>query len=396
MMPEQLERCIEAVMKEQGVTKSRATAICKASIDNDIVLSDAVPFKATIDGVTGFLTAPVVLARTGIQHYLGIELGLSGDRAIEKIGVFRPPTEVFHPNSITTYRNLVVTNNHPSELVTVDNVKDLQKGTVSEIKPTIDTLIGIITITDEKQIADIKKGKSEVSVGYSNILKEEKGTYDGEEYEFVQTEIRANHLAIVDAGRCGSACKLTLDHKEDKTMIVTIDGIEFDTEDKLLAQAIKKQQQSFDAEKKGLEEKVDEAEEEKEKEKKAKEKAEATSDAFKGDVLSDEDLNALISKRATLLSDAQKILGDKMPECTDCPIEIKSAVVDHVLPDMKLDGKSNEYINAAYDLALERVKKAKDSVDGLNFDFKKKGEKVATRDGARAKYMKDQLGMEGN
>lgn len=362
-----------------------------------LILGDSSLLKASVDPTTNFLNAPVTLARTGIQYYMGVELGLADERMLEKVGVLRKAEEVFHPDSIASYLNLVVTDNHPNELVTTDNVKALQIGTVSGVTQVEDLLTGVITITDKRQIDDIKNGKREVSVGYSNVLKEESGVHDGEKYEFVQTEIRANHLAIVDAGRCGSACKLTLDHKEDKTMVITIDGIEYDTEDKLLAQAIKKQQQSFDAEKKDLEKKVDEAEEEKEEEKKAKEKAEATSDSIRGDILSDEDLNALISERATLLSDAKIILGDEMPECTDCPIEIKSAVIDRVLPDMKLDGKSNDYINAAYDLALERVQKAKDSINNLNLDFVKKPKgKVITREEARDSYMKDQLGMEVN
>ena len=62
-----------------------------------------------------------------------------------------------------------------------------------------------------------------------------------------------------------------------------------------------------------------------------KEKAEATKDALEKTVLDDEAINTLVSERAELLSTAKTILGDKMPECIDCPKEIKTAVIDHVL-----------------------------------------------------------------
>ena len=361
-----------------------------------LILGDSSLLKATVDETTGFLTAPVSLARVGVQYYRGFELGLK-DRLMERIGVMRPASEVFHPDSIASYKNLVVTNDHPTELVNLDNVKALQKGTVSEVAPNDIVLSGVVTITDRDQIKKMKDGKKEVSVGYSNTLKEEKGTHDGEQYEFVQTEIRANHLAIVDAGRCGSACKLTLDHKKEATMIITIDGIEYDVENKQLGQAIQKMQTARDAEKEGLEEKLKKAKQEKEDEEKEKEKAKATADSLKTAQMSDEDINKLVSERATLLSDARMILGDKMPECSDCPVEIKSAVIDHVLPELELEGKSNDYINASYDIALDKVKKADGSIENLSNDFKtKKKEKPVTRDSARQGYMKDTLGLEVN
>ena len=376
-------------MKKELLEKALKTAAL------GLTVSDSAPLNVVVDETTGFLTAPVSLARTGIQYYMGYELGLE-DRLMERIGVLRPESEVFHPDSISSYVNLVVTNDHPDSLVTIDNVKNLKKGTVSHVSKDGGVLSGMVTITDQGQIDRIKKGKVEVSVGYSNTLKEEKGTHDGEAYEFVQTEIRANHLAIVDSGRCGSDCKLTLDHAEDKVMVITIDGIEYDAENKQLAQAITKMQASFDAEKVALEKRLEKAKEEKDEEEKEKEKVKAMADSLKGAQLSDEDINKLVSERAGLLTDATAILGDKMPSCTDCPVEIKTAVIDHVLPGMELDGKSNEYVNAAYDMAIEKFKKAKGSLKNLGDDFKADDKNPVTRDSARSTYMSDTLGLEVN
>ena len=398
-MPAKLERCVTEVMKEQGVSEERAWAICTEALksaDKGLLFDDSQTFKAKVDKTTGFLTAPVILARTGVQYYIGYELGLK-DKLMEKIGVMRSAEEVFHPDSIKSFVNLIVTDDHPSEMVTIDNVKKLQKGQVSEVLENENLLSGIVTITDKDQIKKVEDGKIEVSVGYSNNLKEEKGTFNGDEYEFIQTDIKANHLAIVDAGRCGPSCKLTMDHnKKEKAMItIMIDGIQYTVEDAQLGQAIQNQQKAHDAEVEGFKKKLTKEEEEKEKLKKEKDEAEAKKDALEKEKMSDSDLSALISERATLLVQAKAILGDKMPECTDCPLEIKTAVIDHILPDMELDGKSDDYINAAYDMAIKKTKKADDSLKKLEDDFIKddKGNKV-TRESAREKYMKDQLNLD--
>lgn len=369
----------------------------KILADAGIILGDTSPFKATVDKSTGFLNAPITLARVGVQHYFGFELGLGKDRALEKIGVFRSPEEVFHPDSIKSFTNLVVTDDHPNEAVTTDNVKELQMGSVSDVKGNDgNTLIGVGTVTDKDLIDKISAGKVEVSVGYANKLVEKKGVFDGIEYEFAQTKIRANHLAIVDAGRCGSACKLTMDNKKEKPVKITIDGIEYDVENTQLAQAIQKQQSAFDAEKEGLKKKLEKSEKEKEDAEKEKEKAEGAKDAALKSVLSDSDISELVSERAELLNTAKGILGDKMPECTDCPKEIKTAVIDKVLDLGDLTKKSKDYVDAAYDTAVKLAKKASDSLEKLGDDFDVKdadGNKV-TRTTARDKYMKDQLGLE--
>jgi hypothetical protein len=297
--------------------------------------------------------------------------------------------------------NLVVTDDHPTEAVTTDNVKDLQVGSVSDVhRGVAETLEGIITITDKDEIEEIKGGKSEVSVGYSNDLKPLKGVFNNEEYEYIQTNIRANHLAIVDAGRCGSACKLTIDHnKKEKTMIVvTVDGISFNVEDDQLGQAIRNEQKAHDQEKEEMKKKAEEDEEEKKELKKEKEAADAARDAAMKSVLSDADLNVLVEKRAELLSTAKSILGDKMPECTDCEKELKTAVIDHIL-DLGIKDwstKSMDYVNASYDIAVKQSEKVKKSINNLNDDLTKvtmPDGKVVTRDTAREEYKEKTLGL---
>jgi len=349
--------------------------------------------KATIDETSGFLTAPVTLARTGVQHYYGYEIGMDGDRVSEKIGVFRPPSEVFDQESINTFTNLVLTDDHPSSPVDISNVSYLQVGSVSgvEVQNDKNVLTGILTITNKKVIDKIKDGKIEVSVGYSNELREEKGVYNGVNYDFVQTKIRANHLAIVDAGRCGSACKITLDDKESPVEKITIDGIEYETDNSQLAQAIRNKQKNHDAETEKLKKEKEKADEEKEEMKKEKDKAEAAKDSLIADSqkFSDKAISKMVTDKAILLNDSRSILGDDMPECVNCDKEIKAAVVDKI-NGLDLSGKSDEYINAAYDMAIDTFNKNKKSINNLNKDFQKK-ENQTSRDEIQKKYVADHL-----
>jgi len=348
---------------------------------------------ASINKDSGFLTAPVKLARTGVQYYYGYELGLT-DRPMDKIGVFRSADEVFSAASFDSYINLVVTDNHPADFVTTDNVKALQKGTVSNVVRDGDELFGAITITDKDQIAKIQDGKKEVSLGYSQELKPLVGTHNGEGYEFIQTGILANHLAIVGKGRCGPNCKLIVDKKGACTVKIKLGGITFDVDNEPLVQAIEKMKDEFKEKLSAEEEKAKKEKEDKEKAMKEKDAALALADSLKKEKLTDADIGALVGERAKLLADAVAILGDKMPECVDCPAQIKTLVVEDVLPDMDLKDKSEAYLDAAYDIAIERFKAGKKSTDDLSGDFKKKKTedgKEVTREGARDKYMKDQL-----
>ncbi len=358
------------------------------------IVKDKSPIsKATFDETSGFLTAPVTLSRIGVQEYFGFELD-SGLEPSKKYGVFRSPHEVFDKDSVKTFINLVGTDDHPSVPVTLSNVKDLQVGSVSGVEGSADgkTLEGVLTLTDAVAIQKVRDGKAEVSVGYAHELVAEKGTFEGIDYDFVQKNIKANHLAIVDAGRCGSACKITIDRKESPVEKVTIDGIEYEVDSPQLAQAIRKQQSTFDADKEELEKKAGKADEEKEEMKKEKDKAEAAKDSLAADAkskYSDDAISKMVTDKALLLESARGILGDKMPECTSCDKEIKAAVVDSV-NGIDVSGKSDDYIDAAYDMAIAKHKEASDSVGKLNKDFGKDN-KTTTRGDAQAKYVSDHL-----
>lgn len=154
----------------------------------------------------GFIKENVTLARVGSMDYLGSELDM-GLNPSEVYQVYVTADELFKPEVLESADGITVTMQHPDSLeVTLDGAKDgwqqVVVGHVQNIRAEGDYLKGTIFVKDKNAIQMIEEqGIKEVSLGYdSNIIEK-----DG---KLIKTNIRANHLAIVPEGRCGSACKI--------------------------------------------------------------------------------------------------------------------------------------------------------------------------------------------
>lgn len=188
----------------------------------------------------GHMVAPAVLGRTGTQEYYAYELGLDkalGMDPLRVLTLYRPPEEVFAEDSIRSIEGLPITIDHPEGNVVTDaNREALMVGSADGVKPKGDGLDGILSITTADGIASVNGGKNEVSIGYSFSLDMSPGIApDGTAYHGVQRNIRGNHVAMVDAGRCGSACRIADSKPQGVSPMavrkVTIDGIPFDLDE---------------------------------------------------------------------------------------------------------------------------------------------------------------------
>ena len=160
----------------------------------------------------GFVRENVTLARVGAMDYLGAELGM-GLKPNEVYPVYVDADELFKPETIESADGIDITFQHPDSLeITLDDWSELSVGHVQNIYQDGDFLKGTIFVKD-KSVIDIieKQGIKEVSLGYDSDIIEKNG-------KLVKTNIRANHLAIVPEGRCGSACKIGDSKKVNKTM----------------------------------------------------------------------------------------------------------------------------------------------------------------------------------
>jgi hypothetical protein len=168
------------------------------------------------------------LARIGVQHYMGSELGMTGDSAKSVKGVYRPAEEVFDPASMDSFNHLPITIEHPPEFVTPQNRGKYAVGQVSNIRRDGDFMIGDIHITDPRGIAALSS-KSQISNGYTNKLDFASGTFNGQAYDAIQRMIRGNHIALVAQARCGASCRVSdtsdTTQQKEKVMSTTDSGL---------------------------------------------------------------------------------------------------------------------------------------------------------------------------
>lgn len=161
----------------------------------------------------GYLKGEAIVGRAGVQRYLNAD----GTERLE----LRHPNEIFSPSSLETLKTIPVTNDHPNSLVNVDNAKELLIGLTGEtVRVDGEAIIANLTITHKDAIDTIqKRNKKELSLGYELELVREEGMYNGERYTHRQTNVKYNHLAIVDKGRAGIS-RLNFDGVDASVQVV--------------------------------------------------------------------------------------------------------------------------------------------------------------------------------
>ena len=166
-----------------------------------------------------FLFTDAVIGRTGFQKYKGSELPQRGDDTdkdeitMQDIGVgpddmvdvYRPAEEVFHPATIASFENKVITDEHPSELLNNENTKQHAAGHIFNVRKGKEPLatgdwplLADGMVTDKALIDKIRAGTKDLSCGY-NYRVAKNGN------QVVQVGIVGNHLAVVPNGRAGLA-----------------------------------------------------------------------------------------------------------------------------------------------------------------------------------------------
>lgn len=164
--------------------------------------SDSVKLSGVQVTKEGYLVADAFTVRTGIQKYAGYEVGRP-DLAV--VNVYRPDSEVFSEDSIRSFSHVPVTIDHPKEAVTVENWDKYGVGEVStDALRDGERLRMPLILKDKTAVEAVQSGKRELSAGYSCDLVWNDGVAeDGTPYQAMQTNIRANHVAIVQRGRAG-------------------------------------------------------------------------------------------------------------------------------------------------------------------------------------------------
>jgi len=303
------------------------------------------------------------------------------------------PEDVFDELSIKTLAGIPVTNAHPEEPLNADNTNKYLVGFSGDSPQKIDEFIkSTFTITDGKTIKDIMvEGKEEVSCGYFCDSIEAPGIWNGLEYDAIQKNIRYNHIAVVDRGRAGPKVRIKLDSadavlvedskksslefendinseksvpksftKEEKITMakITIDSVEYEVSESL-AQIVSTKISKIDSLGKEIEsakKNLDELSGKSEALSAELKKRDDEIKELKEKKLSDKEILARADELNSVVEFAKETLGDAFNADQFDIAKVKKEIVQSLNPEMNLDGKSEAWLDGAFDVAMENRK----------------------------------------
>lgn len=160
------------------------------------------------------LCRDVPIARIGTLMYADGEVPVTADNT-GLILIYRGEDILFDPITVASAESKPITDDHPDDWVSPDNWKDLSKGMGKDVRRgdgvDSDFLMADLLVTDKDTIQKVIDGKVEISLGYdADYTETSKG-------KGLQSNIRVNHIALVDKGRCGSRCSIGDSFMSDKT-----------------------------------------------------------------------------------------------------------------------------------------------------------------------------------
>lgn len=206
----------------------------------------------------GYYNGKSVVTKTGVFKYF------NADGTIRR--ELRHPDDVLRPESLDTLKLKPVTNDHPNELVNVDNVDKYSVGSIGEtVEVHGNNIVVAFTVNNKDAVMAIESNKKrELSLGYTLDLIQEDGVYNGEVYTHRQTNINYNHLAIVERGRAGRDARINMDGlavqvvvdeteevpvMTDNLQTLRVDGLEYKAPPQVVKYVEKQESLRLDAEK---------------------------------------------------------------------------------------------------------------------------------------------------
>ena len=360
----------------------------------------------------GYLIDHPIVTRIGIFEYH------NPDGSVRR--EFRPPDEVFNPDSLASYAGKPVIVTHDAGYVNTENVTDEEIGTILE--PGYqdgESVRAKIVIHDVDSMKE--SGLKELSLGYNLDIDNTPGEYQGEHYDAIQRNIRINHLALVAEARAGDSARLNIDGKDrdantlakgghamrhtrkdgepispdeyakgikglqeqdgdDQTCIEdqkeNKDGDNPETpEDKIKMVRDRRDRKDADEDPKTLEEAIkkigeqdkdiqtllDSIDEIQAKNDLSKENTDGDDDTDDKEEMNADSVDKRIRERVSILRVADRLNMDDVDNLSN--LEIKKRVIKKVNPTVRLDGKSKGYIHYAFQYAVENLIPGKKDVN---------------------------------
>ena len=164
------------------------------------------------------------ILRSGILEYYGSELLPEGADTVDGVKVdpdkiykvFIPEEEI--RKGAETFKMIPITDDHTWLGDDGEDAKDYQVGMTGENVYVEDGFLYVPLKFTGKDIVDEVESheKEELSSSYYNRFEKSKNS----EYDFIARDIKGNHLALVDKGRCGSAVRVLNSEKGVNKMAV--------------------------------------------------------------------------------------------------------------------------------------------------------------------------------
>lgn len=340
----------------------------------------------------GYLTGVAPIAKIGILTYFLTD----GTTRRELVN----DNTLFNADSMATLQMKPITDTHPPErALDSKTVKRRKVGFTGEnIKKDGEFLMVPITVTDEDAVNSVDGGRQELSPGYRCDLLLEPGEFNGQNYDGVQLNRRYNHVAICDRARGGSDLKLHLDQvdhldgfevndmvledkkgdalfNEDEIKAIklllkgkelnmpqfNVDGINYEAAQEVINFATKEATRADAAESKvagltttntDLQTKVDTLEGERDGLKTKVDELEKVDHSEAIVVGITERLDVLDAVDAVIPEEKRKEM--KIDDLSN--MDLKKAVIVSKSPDVNLDDRTDDYLNARFDSIVEGIK----------------------------------------
>ena len=325
--------------------------------------------------VQGHARIPAALSRTGVQNYP------QADGTVRR--EYRPPEEVFSPESMHTFDTATLVVGHPA-MVDPDNWREHAVGEIRAAKQDGKYVAADLVVRDKAALEKIDKGELvELSCGYDCSLDFTPGVSpEGEKYDAVQRDIVINHVGLGPSnwGRAGSEVRLRL----DGGVVAYLDGDEQRTRPTSMTPeeiaALKKEAADAKARADSLQAKLDAASvapppapvapaarTDANMDTLLAQRDEAVAKAAKLEQLtSKEHLDGIVRERIAVLDGARLLHGKQEIPVAGSVRDIQVAAIVARDPAFKADGRSDDYIASRFDAKVEDLRKAGASLANLN------------------------------
>lgn len=170
------------------------------------------PQSARQQDPNGFLLVKgCPISSYGVFQYSAAQVGLKDGDPNRIVNVYRPESAVNDPQLIASLQHVPLINDHEmlsgfdgDESATAPEEYGID-GVLFDISYQQPWLRGDVKVFTRKMQGDLQNGKKDLSLGYTCDFQLQNGTYNGQPYEVVQTNMRGNHIALVSAGRVPGA-----------------------------------------------------------------------------------------------------------------------------------------------------------------------------------------------